>query len=274
MVKASRNVRVKGEVQKTLEFNREITLKFAVLSDIHGNLWALTAVLNDARRRGITQFINLGDVLYGPLKPFETYTLLKAIAAITIQGNEDREVYEFEQHPDETHPTLPYMLKELGDEPVQWLKSLPKTTVIAEEIFACHGTPKSDCVYLLEDIASGHPIVRDEAAILGYLDDISQPVIVCGHSHIPRVVQLSSGQLIINPGSVGVPAYDDDVPNYHITQNYSPLASYAVLEKQASGWQVELLKVPYDVQSAVTQAQRQGREDWAYWIKTGRVAAA
>ncbi|MBE9097940.1 metallophosphoesterase family protein [Vacuolonema iberomarrocanum] len=194
-------------------------MKFAILSDIHGNLWALTAVLNDAKRRGITQFINLGDVLYGP------YTLLKAIAAITIQGNEDREVYEFEQHPDETHPTLPYMLKELGDEPVQWLKSLPKTAVIAEEIFACHSTPKSDRVYLLEDIASGHPIVRDEAAILGYLDDIKQPVIVCGHSHIPRVVQLSSGQLIINSGSVGVPAYDDDIPNYHIMHNCSPLAA-------------------------------------------------
>jgi predicted phosphodiesterase len=64
-------------------------LKFAVLSDIHGNLWALTAILKNAKRREITQFINLGDVLYGPLEPLETYNLLKTIDAITIQGNED-----------------------------------------------------------------------------------------------------------------------------------------------------------------------------------------
>jgi putative phosphoesterase len=258
----------------TSSAREEINLKFAVLSDIHGNLWALTAVLEDAKRRGIVQFINLGDVLYGPLKPFETYSLLKSIDATTIQGNEDRDIYEFEPSRDGSHPTLIYMLEQLGEEPVQWLKSLPKTTVVAEEVFACHGIPTSDLVYLLEDISSGVPAVKDEAAILSHLNKISYPVILCGHSHIPRVVQLSSGQLIINPGSVGVPAYDDDVPSYHVMQNYSPLASYAVLEKRGDDWQVELLKIPYDVQSAVNQAQRQGREDWAYWIQTGRVATA
>ncbi|HEY9639621.1 MAG TPA: metallophosphoesterase family protein, partial [Coleofasciculaceae cyanobacterium] len=246
-------------------------MKFAVLSDIHGNFWALAAVLEDAKRRGIAQFINLGDILYGPLKPLETYALLQTIDAVTIQGNQDREVYEFDPSRGEEHPTLTYMLKELGEEPVQWLRSLPKTTVVAEEIFACHGIPDNDLVYLLEDISRGLPTVRDEAAILSYLEGVSYPIILCGHSHIARVVQLSSGQLIINPGSVGVPAYDDDAPNYHAMQNYSPLASYAVLEKQSDVWQVELLKIPYNVGLAVEQAQRQGREDWAYWIETGRV---
>ncbi|MDX2212054.1 MAG: metallophosphoesterase family protein [Oculatellaceae cyanobacterium bins.114] len=247
-------------------------MKFAILSDIHGNVWALAAVLEDAKRRGITQFVNLGDILYGPLKPLETYTLLQTIDAITIQGNEDREVYEFDPTQGKTHPTLTFMLNELGNEPVQWLKSLPKTTVIAEAIFACHGIPTHDLIYLLEDVSSGLPTVRAETAILQYLEGIQQPVVLCGHSHIPRVVQLASGQLIVNPGSVGVPAYDDDVPTYHAMQNYSPLASYAVLEKQGDTWQVDLLKVPYEVHLAVEQAQKQGREDWAYWIKTGRVA--
>ncbi|MEO1127023.1 MAG: metallophosphoesterase family protein [Cyanobacteria bacterium J06639_16] len=244
-------------------------MKFAVLSDIHGNLWALTAVLEDARRRGIDQFINLGDVLYGPLKPMETYKLLQSINAVTIQGNEDREVYEF--HPSEDHATLTYMINELGNDPIHWLKSLPKTAVIGDEIFACHGIPKSDCIYLLEDVSSGLPTVRDEAAILDYLEGINYPIILCGHSHIPRVVQLASEQLVINPGSVGVPAYDDDLPNYHKMQNYSPLASYAILEQENKTWQVELLKIPYQVHLAVDQAQQQGREDWADWINTGRV---
>ncbi|MEO1400439.1 MAG: metallophosphoesterase family protein [Cyanobacteria bacterium J06635_1] len=244
-------------------------MRFAVLSDIHGNLWALEAVLKDAKRRGIHQFINLGDSLYGPLKPLETYELLRRVPVITIQGNEDREIYEY--GPGEAHPTLIYVIKELGEAPVQWLRSLPKTSLIADEIFACHGIPDSDCVYLLEDITHGTPSVRDKAAILKYLNGIHNPVILCGHSHIPRVLWLSSEQLIVNPGSVGWPAYDDDVPSYHAMQNYSPLASYAILEKHEDAWQASLLKIPYDVDLAVAQARRQGREDWAYWLKTGRV---
>ncbi|MEB3211797.1 MAG: metallophosphoesterase family protein [Leptolyngbyaceae bacterium] len=249
-------------------------MKFAVLSDIHGNVWALEAVLEDAKRRGITRFINLGDVLYGPLKPLETYTLLKTIDAVTIQGNEDREVYEFDPRQGKTHPTLTYMLKELGEEPIQWLRALPKTLLIDDDIFACHGIPASDVVYLLEDVSNGFPVVRSEAAIAQYLEGTSRSVVLCGHSHIARVVYLSSGQLIVNPGSVGVPAYDDDVPNYHAMQNYSPLASYAVIKKREGSWHVELLKIPYDVQLAVDQAQRRDRHDWAQWIKTGRVTTA
>ena len=64
--------------------SEETPLKFAILSDIHGNRWALAAVLEDAKRRGITRFINLGDILYGPLKPLETYDLLKTVDAVTI----------------------------------------------------------------------------------------------------------------------------------------------------------------------------------------------
>ncbi|MBD2460847.1 hypothetical protein H6G89_07295 [Oscillatoria sp. FACHB-1407] len=51
---------------------------------------------------------------------------------------------------------------------------------------------------------------------------------------------MRSGQLVANPGSVGVPTDDDDAPNYHAMQNYSPLASYAVLEQQGNRWQVNL----------------------------------
>lgn len=246
-------------------------MKWAVLSDIHGNVWALTAVLADIQRRQVDRLINLGDILYGPLKPMETYQLLSTIEIITIQGNEDREVYEFRASLDPDHPTLNYMLAQLGAEPIDWLAALPTTTLIESEIFACHGTPASDSVYLLEDVSSGSPQVRAEEAIAADLDGIQAAVVLCGHSHIPRAVQLSSGQWVINPGSVGLPAYDDQVPNYHVMQNDSPLASYAVLEKQAGGWQVELIQVPYDVEAAVTQARTQGRSDWAHWLQTGRV---
>jgi predicted phosphodiesterase len=60
-------------------------MKIAVLSDIHGNVWALQAVLDDAKRRAVEKFINLGDILYGPLKPRETFELLQTIDVIEIQ---------------------------------------------------------------------------------------------------------------------------------------------------------------------------------------------
>jgi putative phosphoesterase len=248
-------------------------MKIAVLSDIHGNIWALKSVLDDAKRRGVERFINLGDILYGPLKPRETFELLQTINAVTIQGNQDRDIYQATSTQIENNPTLAYVINELGFEPVDWLRSLPKIQTLAGEIFACHGSPRSDMVYLLEDVTQGFPMVKSEEAIQKELDGFEFPVILCGHTHIPRVVQLSSGSLVINPGSAGLPAYDDDLPNYHAMQNYSPLASYAILEKTECGWRVEMAHVPYEHALAAEQARRQGRDDWARWIATGRASA-
>jgi len=248
-------------------------LRFAILSDIHGNVHALEAVLADARRRSIEQFVNLGDILYGPLWPRETFDLLQTIAAVTIQGNQDRDIYEAGAPQVKKNPTLAFVIDDLGAGPIAWLESLPKAAMVADDVFACHGTPRSDTVYLLEDVTTGGPVVRAEEAILSELGCVASPVILCGHTHIPRVVQLSSGTVIVNPGSVGVPAYDDDLPAYHVMQNHSPFASYAIIEKRDGAWQAELVKIPYDHSLAARRARENGRGDWAEWIATGRVAA-
>ena len=67
-------------------------MKFAVISDIHGNLLALQAVLADIARQGIEQTVNLGDILSGPLQPAETADLLMAQDFPTIRGNHERQV--------------------------------------------------------------------------------------------------------------------------------------------------------------------------------------
>jgi putative phosphoesterase len=247
-------------------------MKFGVLSDIHGNVWALEAVLEDARRRDVEKFVNLGDILYGPLKPKETFQLLQTLDVVTIQGNQDRDIYDADPTQIEKNATLAYVLNELGADMVEWLQALPKTLTLADEIFLCHGSPGSDMVYLLENVTSGFPVVRSEEAIVSKLGGINSPLILCGHTHIPRVVQMSPGTVIVNPGSVGLPAYDDELPNYHAMQNYSPFASYAIIEKCGLDWHVEHLKIPYDYRFAAEQARQQGRDDWAQWIATGRVA--
>jgi putative phosphoesterase len=248
-----------------------VQTRLAILADIHANLWALEAVLAHAKSRGIDEFINLGDTLYGPLKPHATYDRLrKEKVLVTIQGNQDRMIYEATARDITSIPTLSYVIRDLGEEPIHWLHELPKTAVLGD-IYLCHGTPTSDLAYLLEDIMDGLPEVRSEGAIRELLQGVHQPVVLCGHTHIPRVVELSSGQIIVNPGSIGVQAYDDVEPVRYRMQTFSPHACYAILEKNQLGWNVSLERVAYDHMAASEHARLLGRDDWAQGIATGRI---
>lgn len=244
-----------------------------LLADIHANVWALEAVLEHGKKRGVASFLNLGDVLYGPLQSRATYErLLREKILLTIQGNQDRQIYDATAEDLAANPTLAFVMRDLGDEPIHWLRQLPATAVFQDEIFLCHGTPASDTAYLLENVSSGAPQVGSEAAIREQLKNVAQTLVVCGHTHIPRVVQLSNGPLILNPGSIGVAAYDDVRPTKHRMENFSPHASYAILEKSKFGWNISLERVAYDHESAAGRARSLGREDWATAIATGRTS--
>ena len=247
--------------------------RFAVLADIHANVWALEAVLADAKQHGITDFVNLGDIVYGPLKPRETYERLrKENMLATISGNQDREIWQATPEELAANPTLAHVVRELPEDAIQWLKLLPSTAVIAGEILLCHGTPASDSTYFLEDVSSGQPLLHKEATIFKLLGDVSDPVVLCGHTHIPRLVRLRTGQTILNPGSVGLPAYDDAHPVPHVMETHSPHAAYAVMEKDSDGWNFSFHGVAYGWDEAARHAQALGRPDWALRLTTGRAA--
>jgi putative phosphoesterase len=249
-----------------------VNLRLAVLSDIHGNIWALEAVLEHAKSHGAKTFVNLGDTLYGPLKPRATYDrLLQENVVLTIQGNQDRTIHEAGALDLARNSTLAYVIRDLGEEPIHWMAQLPRSAVFENEVFLCHGAPRSDTIYLLEDVMEGLPEVRSEAAITELLTNVHQPVVVCGHTHVPRVVGLSYGQLVVNPGSVGLAAYDDVQPVRHRMETFSPHACYAILEKGSAGWNVSLQHVAYNYQAAAEQARLLGRDDWAQGIATGRM---
>jgi predicted phosphodiesterase len=245
--------------------------KYAVMSDIHSNIFALKAVVADAKAKGITKFVNLGDILYGPIAPKETFDYLIEQNFITISGNQDRQIYEATAEEITSNPTMEYILNDLGEAPLTWMKSLPFDLQINDDIYLCHGTPKDDLVYLLEDVSSGSAKVRKDQDILNLLAGQKSKIILCGHTHTPRCVQLSTGQMIINPGSVGLQAYSDDEPFKHSMENFSPKASYAILEQSKNThWDVSFLKVGYDVNSAVNAAHKQNRDDWGHFLSTGR----
>lgn len=240
----------------------------AVLADIHGNSLALRAVLDDARQRGITRFVNLGDTFYGPLDPGGTWRILRELDMPTILGNQDRILLEGGAGVEKI-PAFQAVITALGDQGMHWLKALPATMVVDKDVLLCHGTPKDDMAYLLEDIATGLPALRDcqdmEADILPEAAGCS--LILAGHSHHPGLVNCGERDLV-NPGSVGLPAYDDDSPP-HIMASGSPHAKYCIMKRTPSGWDADFLSVEYDWQAASDMARNNGREDWAEWLLTG-----
>ena len=245
-------------------------MKIAVIADIHSNVFALESVLTDIKKLSVDLILNLGDILYGPIAPRETWELLMSENIISISGNQDRQIHEADEPEISSNPTLSFILNELGTEPVQWLKSLPFDKSIAPDIYLCHGSPKSDMEYLLENVDKGYPILRKDEEIINSLHGEASKIILCGHSHIFRSVMLRSGQIVINPGSVGLPAYKDEEPVVHVMENFSPFASYAVIEKNHEDWIIDNRKIPYNYTEAADRAAKRNRRDWEYALRTGR----
>ena len=245
--------------------------KFAVISDIHSNVWALEAVLEDAGKKGVDGLINLGDILYGPLAPGLTFDLLQSQEIITIKGNQDRQIYEAGQREIAENPTMQVIFSELEDKALSWLRELPASLSLENTIFLCHGSPDDDMAYMLEDVSSGSPVVKSDSEISACLSGIQERLILCGHTHIPRTIQLKNGKLVVNPGSVGLPAYSDSQPVPHKMENFSHHACYCTVEEVASGWMVEHINVPYKVEFAIEAARHRSCTDWALLLETGRV---
>ncbi len=246
-------------------------MRVAVISDVHGNRWALEAVLADVRRRAVDAILDLGDSLYGPLDPRGTADLLIAHGIAGVRGNEDRIVLE-QPRPGDS-PMLRYTRSRLATQHVSWLAALPRTRVWRGGLLCCHGTPTEDETYLLEKVTWGGVLLATGAEVAARLSGARQPVVLCGHSHVPRAVALPDGELIVNPGSVGLPAYRDDAPVAHAMEAGSPHARFALVEGAERRWRVEHVAVPYDWQAASRAAAANGRADWAEWLATGRAGA-
>lgn len=236
-------------------------MRIAVISDIHGNLAALEAVAADIRRRGVDRVINLGDSLSGPLLPKETAQFLMERDWFHLAGNHERALLTLSERssaPDR------YAHSRLSANELAWVATLSPRADYEDGIFACHGTPDSDHEALLQ--TADRPATCDD--ISARLGGVTAALVLCGHSHVPRSVR-HRRQLIVNPGSVGLPAFADDYPYPHAIENGSPDARYALLEKTADGWTSALLAVPYDHEKMAQLARLRGLPDWECALLTG-----
>jgi putative phosphoesterase len=245
-------------------------MRIAALSDIHGNLPALDAVLADAAERGCDTLVNLGDILSGPLFPAETAARLMALDLPSIRGNHERQLLE--QPPERMGASDAYAYGRLKADQLDWLRALPVSLRLGDDVLLCHGTPDSDLAYFLEGVDDDgrvRPASPDDVAARA--GDVRAGLILCGHTHLPRSVRLADGRLVVNPGSVGLQAYDWDRPRPHVMEAGTPHARYAILEPGAHGWSVTHVALAYDWESAARAAERRDRPEWAYALRHGRM---
>ncbi|GEM45215.1 metallophosphoesterase family protein [Deinococcus cellulosilyticus] len=242
-------------------------MRIAAISDIHSNLMALQAVWEDLQQHHPDVVVCLGDHLWGSLDPREVADFLMAHQVVCIAGNQDRSILE-PSAAEATGADYTRIHAELQKHHLEWLREMP-ATLLLEDVLLCHGTPTSDTTYLLETVTEHGVRLASEKEILQRLGISSAPLVLCGHSHISRTVQ-AGNSLVVNPGSVGMPAYDDDVPFFHVMESGSPHARYALLTQTGEHWKVSQQQVVYDWSRAAQQAAERGRPDRARWISSGR----
>ncbi|TIO07335.1 metallophosphoesterase family protein [Mesorhizobium sp.] len=251
-------------------------MRIAVLADIHGNILALDAVLDDLRQRGGADLVvNLGDCVSGPLWPRETMERLEALDLPTVRGNHDRRVAR-DPLDDAMWPSDRYAYDRLKPAQREALFAIPLTLEIAPGVTAFHARPDHDEKYLTDTMADGRLVRAPLAAIkrrLAALDPACR-IVLCGHSHRSELIRIPDGPVVFNPGSIGCPAYDDPTPPAHVSEQGSPHARYGIIELGEPGRpdRFEAIAVDYDHEAAARQAEQAGRPEWAHALRTGFIS--
>jgi diadenosine tetraphosphatase ApaH/serine/threonine PP2A family protein phosphatase len=223
-------------------------MKVAVISDVHSNLAALEAVLEEARRRSAGEVWSLGDAVgYGP-RPLECLELLAREASLQIMGNHDAAAVEltsvayFNEH---ARKAVEWTRGALGETQLEAIRKLPYTARSGNCLLV-HGSP--------DDPPAWHYITSPSRARPQF-DSFDEQLCLVGHSHVPFIavdtgppeenegleakVYLEEGRrYFVNAGSVGQPRDRD------------PRASWVLLDRDERS--IRMLRTPYDV--AKTQA--------------------
>ena len=231
--------------------------RIAVISDIHGNLPALNSVLEDIRGRNIDRIICLGDLAGKGPSSAEGVDLIRQHCETVVKGNWDFYITMREDDMTRWHREA------LGEERLEYLRQLPfymEFYMSGKLVRLCHASPNDvfHRVYFkspLEEILKlfeGTPTNEEQSQVVGYGDIHSAYTINFDH------------KTLFNVGSVGNPL---DIPQ----------ASYGILEgimdsKEPAPFSISLVRVPYDVEAAIRDAEVSDVPEKEEYIKELRTA--
>lgn len=243
-------------------------MRIGVVSDIHGNLFALNAVVADMRHHDVTRVVNLGDSLSGPVLPRETAEFLMAQPWLHLAGNHERQILEASESSSEYNSDV-HARARLSAEQLEWIDTLRPVCEPEPSLLFCHGSPRSDLEDLLETASPDGFGLATPDEIKERLGATEARLVLCGHTHLPRSVRIGQ-TLIVNPGSVGLQAYSARHPAPHVVETGSVDAHYAIVERTGDQWRAELISVPYDFEDAAALAEKAGAKAWVHALRTGR----
>lgn len=260
-----------------MSYPAEMT-RIVAFSDLHGNTPALQAFLAESEELRPDVVVNLGDIASGAVDPRGTLDVLATRRDIvTVRGNHERALLAHTEHAPGGVDDI--AARVLTDADRRWFDSLPQRATPRPRVLAFHGTPTDDLTYLLETVDPAAPSGIREANDDEVIDRLGEAygtadVFLCGHTHLQRVRELPDGSVVVNPGSLGWPAFAADAVTPHRVETGSPLARFAVLDSDPaapSGWRVTPRAIDYPVGVAARLAEECGRTDIARALTTGLV---
>ena len=242
-------------------------MRIALISDIHGNLIALEAVLTSLASAAIDQIVCLGDVaLFGP-QPCATLAKVQTLGCPVVMGNTDAWALDPQPHPMRDAESTFFNAVELwGAEQLTvadqaYIRTFQPTISLAldrETTLLCyHGSPKS----YHDHIVATTPNVQLEALLGG------QPaqLLAGGHTHA-QYVRRYQDKLLLNPGSVGLPYETLADGNYR----NPPWAEYAIVECRDGNFEVSLRRAHYAIEPLLEAVKTSGMPHGAWWSKNWR----
>ena len=225
-------------------------MRIAVLADLHANLPALRAVLDDVLTLGCDTMWCVGDVVGRGPHPSQVVDELRALAVPTIQGNWDEAVAQHRQHPGVVWPNteaesagqlaLEWTIRNLSEDQRTWLRQLPATTRFSldeRSVLLFHGSPVRQNDYLWSD--------RPSRVFARLVSEHGDDLLCFGNTHeaFHRLVGKSH---FVAAGSVGCGTPDD------------MSAKYAVIDAAGPDLMVNFRSVPYDHFSVEAEMQAAG----------------
>lgn len=244
-------------------------MRIGLISDIHGNLPALEAVLERLEEEHVDRIICLGDVAVGPFSS-ETTSRVRALGCSTIRGNWDDWMAGGE--PPCSGGEVCEKLLEMGSfwaarldaDDLGFLRGLEPMLELelddGRNALLFHGSPRS----FNEPILGGTP----SEELVQMLGELEAPIMLAGHSHVQMVRRLPF-TLIVNPGSVGLPFREWPISAARVC----PWAEFAVLDYEAEGvLEVQLRRTSYDVQGFIRSTLASGVPHAEWWTSSWSAA--
>lgn len=239
-------------------------MRIAFISDMHGNLTALQAVIADIKNQETDQVVSLGDtVTLGP-QPREVVDALRGLNGIYIRGNHDAAILEPEKAvqfeiTEHLIPDLHWCREQLRSDDFEFLRSFKNTHELTfpngVQLLAFHGSPISTTDIIQSTTPPG---MLDE-----YFEGHTATILIGGHSHI-QMHRRHGKKLIINSGSVGN-AFEFAYSPGNIPR-LLPWAEYALIEQSGDALRVDLRRVAFDIDALLKIVKKSGLPGTAWWL--------